>query len=156
MIDVGWIEKAKEMGHAVSRGVKFLLTPMGVLVLVLAGCLFQGKQAAPSPPGLPAQGDRTPKSGVAPVLKVEPGQSRASALGITEQDIIPVLDKDAILAILKPTFVAAAEGETDMLGYEQVIGVSINGDNRAYPLVMLSRHEIVNDVVGGKPIAVTF
>ena len=37
-----------------------------------------------------------------------------------------------------------------------VIGVSINGDSRAYTVPMLSVHEIVNDVVGGEPIAVTW
>ena len=39
---------------------------------------------------------------------------------------------------------------------EQVQGLSVNGDNRAYPIRMLSRHEIVNDVVGGEPVAVTW
>jgi hypothetical protein len=40
--------------------------------------------------------------------------------------------------------------------FEHVIGVYINGDARAYPIRMLSRHEIVNDVVGGEYIAVTW
>jgi hypothetical protein len=31
-----------------------------------------------------------------------------------------------------------------------------NGDARAYPLAILIWHEIVNDVVGGKPVTVTF
>ena len=39
---------------------------------------------------------------------------------------------------------------------ERVIGVSVNGEHRAYSLNLLSRHEIVNDIVGGKPIAVTW
>ena len=43
-----------------------------------------------------------------------------------------------------------------MDGDEQVLGLSIDGDSRAYPIKMLSRHEIVNDVVGGKPVAVTW
>ena len=48
----------------------------------------------------------------------------------------------------------------DEAGYlrtqDRVFGVSINGDNRAYPIKTLSRHEIVNDVVGGESIAVTW
>ncbi len=36
------------------------------------------------------------------------------------------------------------------------MGLVIDGDARAYPLRMLTRHEIVNDVVGGVPVAVTF
>jgi hypothetical protein len=39
---------------------------------------------------------------------------------------------------------------------ERVIGLSINGDHRAYPLKLLSRHEIVNDTVGGTLVAVTW
>jgi Protein of unknown function (DUF3179) len=37
-----------------------------------------------------------------------------------------------------------------------VIGVVIDGDARAYPLRILIWHEIVNDVVGGVPVAVTY
>ncbi|GAB4508972.1 MAG: DUF3179 domain-containing protein [Anaerolineae bacterium] len=37
-----------------------------------------------------------------------------------------------------------------------VIALEINGDARAYPLLILTRHEIVNDVVGDEPVAVTF
>ena len=43
-----------------------------------------------------------------------------------------------------------------MASDERVLGVSINGDHRAYPLNLLSRHEIVNDTVGGVPVAVTW
>ena len=37
-----------------------------------------------------------------------------------------------------------------------VLGVSINGDSRAYYIPTLSRIEIVNDTVGGQPLAVTW
>lgn len=37
-----------------------------------------------------------------------------------------------------------------------VVAVKIAGDARAYPLEVLTRHEIVNDVVGEIPVAVTF
>ncbi|MHB1155243.1 MAG: DUF3179 domain-containing (seleno)protein [Phycisphaerales bacterium] len=39
---------------------------------------------------------------------------------------------------------------------DAVIGVSINGDDRAYPIRYLNWHEIINDTVGGVPVAVTF
>ena len=39
---------------------------------------------------------------------------------------------------------------------EQVLGLSIGGEHHAYPISVLSRHEIVNDVVGGQPVAVTW
>ena len=39
---------------------------------------------------------------------------------------------------------------------EPVIALEINGDVRAYPLQILTWHEIVNDEVGGVPVSVTF
>ena len=39
---------------------------------------------------------------------------------------------------------------------EPVLAVEVNGDARAYPLGILLWHEIVNDTIGGVPVAVTF
>ncbi len=39
---------------------------------------------------------------------------------------------------------------------DRVIGVEVNGAVRAYPLQMMNVHEIVNDELGGVPIAVTY
>lgn len=39
---------------------------------------------------------------------------------------------------------------------DRVIGVELNGESRAYPLQLMNVHEIVNDIVGGIPIAVTY
>ncbi len=71
-------------------------------------------------------------------------------------EIITILGKDGIPAILDPQFLSGAEAAEQMLDSERVLGVSINGDHRAYPLNQLSRHEIVNDEVGGVPVAVTW
>ncbi len=73
-----------------------------------------------------------------------------------ELKIITLLGYDGIPAILSPEFVDAGIADIWMKPDEPVLGVSINGDNRAYSVPMLSRHEIVNDVVGGEPIAVTW
>jgi hypothetical protein len=62
--------------------------------------------------------------------------------------------KDGIPSIDDPEFVPAAEAE--LPDQEPVIGVVIDGDARAYPLRILIWHEIVNDVVGGVPVAVTY
>ena len=71
-------------------------------------------------------------------------------------ELVTLLGFDAIPAILDPSFVSPVEAEQWMNPDEQVLGVSINGESRAYSINMLSRHEIVNDVVGGVPIAVTW
>ncbi len=61
--------------------------------------------------------------------------------------------KDAIPAVTEPTFDTDEVYVTDD---DLVIGVALNGDARAYPVKVLTRHEIVNDVVGGEPVAVTY
>ena len=70
--------------------------------------------------------------------------------------IYTLLPKDGIRSIDNPEFVSIAEAVGDVSDFEFVIGVEIDGDVRAYPINVLSRHEIVNDVVGGTPIAVTY
>ena len=63
--------------------------------------------------------------------------------------------KDGIPSIDDPKFQPVAD-ETDVKPNEPVIGLEVNGDARAYPLRILIWHEIVNDTVGGKPVAVTY
>jgi len=62
--------------------------------------------------------------------------------------------KDGIPSIDDPRFVPVDEAE--LAPEEPVIGLTVNGDARAYPLRILMWHEIVNDEVGGIPVAVTY
>ena len=71
-------------------------------------------------------------------------------------EIVTLLGFDAIPAILDPQFVSVDEADDWMEPDELVLGLSINGDSRAYSVPMLSSHEIVNDTVGGRKIAVTW
>lgn len=64
--------------------------------------------------------------------------------------------KDGIPALSDPKFRNAAS-ETRIAPREPVITVEIKGQApRAYPIRYLTWHEIVNDMVGGVPVAVTF
>ncbi len=63
--------------------------------------------------------------------------------------------KDGIPAILTPKFVTA-ENATFLKENDQVIGLKIGDLARAYPIKILNWHEAVNDVVGKKPIVVSF
>ena len=63
--------------------------------------------------------------------------------------------KDGIPAIDKPKFKPIAKIK-DIGDAEPLITVNINGDVRGYPLRILIWHEIVNDVVGGVPILITY
>ncbi len=87
------------------------------------------------------------------VLRGGPGAAAGTERSLK---IITLLPKDGIPAIFDPNFVSAAEGGQQLRDDDLVIGVSINGDHRAYGVAFLSSHEVVNDTVGGRPIAVTW
>ena len=70
--------------------------------------------------------------------------------------IVTVLGKDEIPAILNPNMAPAQEVDAVLRDTSPVLALSLNGDHRAYPIGTLSKHEIVNDVVGGMPVAVTW
>ena len=63
--------------------------------------------------------------------------------------------KDAIPSIDDPVFAPAKEVE-DLGPREPVIRLELDGEVRAYPLRVLTWHEIVNDEIGGLPVAVTY
>lgn len=63
--------------------------------------------------------------------------------------------RDGIPSIDDPKFVAAKD-ISNLGALEPVIRLDVNGDIRAYPLQVMTWHEIVNDIVGGTPVAVTY
>ena len=63
--------------------------------------------------------------------------------------------KDGIPSIDKPQFKSIAE-IGNIVDQAPVIGLTINGDARAYPLSILMWHEMVNYIVGDKPVTVTY
>ncbi|MFB5634229.1 MAG: DUF3179 domain-containing protein [Candidatus Nitrosomaritimum aestuariumsis] len=115
-------------------------------------------------------GDSTPQTTIVSEPTTESNvtvsEGPASTLTIMETDgqkhIIP-LDKikgggppkDGIPSIDDPKFTEIS-GSQFVSDSDVVIGLEINGDARAYPLFILVWHEIVNDVVGGTPVAVTY
>jgi hypothetical protein len=62
--------------------------------------------------------------------------------------------RDSIAPIYSPEFESAAL--SNMADDEMIMGVEINGESHAYSLTLLDRREMVNDVVGGIPILVTW
>ncbi|MGI9296331.1 MAG: DUF3179 domain-containing protein [Gammaproteobacteria bacterium] len=63
--------------------------------------------------------------------------------------------RDGIPSIDRPKF-AAVEDAGFMREEDLVLGVAADGIARAYPIKILNWHEIVNDEIGGAPVAVTF
>ncbi len=63
---------------------------------------------------------------------------------------------DGIPPIDDPQFQSLEDAWGWLQPQSPVIAFELDGDARAYPLGILTRHEIVNDEVGGVPVAVTF
>ncbi len=64
--------------------------------------------------------------------------------------------KDGIPSIDAPVFESIAAGDDWLEDREGVQVVEVDGEARAYPLAILIWHEIVNDTIGGVPVAVTY
>jgi hypothetical protein len=64
--------------------------------------------------------------------------------------------KDGIPPIDNPTFISAGDADGWLEPTQPVLVVEAGGAAKAYPLQVLTRHEIVNDEVGGIPITVTY
>ena len=64
--------------------------------------------------------------------------------------------KDGIPAIDKPMFTSQEEASQWLSPREPVIVLEIDGQAKAYPLQILTWHEIVNDALADLPVAVTF
>ena len=67
--------------------------------------------------------------------------------GVPRPEDIPTIDN--------PSFRSTSEVEA-LVEAEPVVAVAINGDARAYPIRVLTRHELVNDTVGGVPVTVSY
>ena len=73
-----------------------------------------------------------------------------------EFQLVTILPKDAIRSIDNPRFYSPDEADREYTSGEMVIGVEVGGSARAYSVDLLANREIVNDVVGGVAIAVTW
>lgn len=72
-----------------------------------------------------------------PLEQLQPGPWRKDdAPSITNPDVIP------------------ADQVTDFHPASEVVGISLNGRSRAYPINLLAAHRCINDTLGGEPIAV--
>lgn len=91
-----------------------------------------------------------------PLFEQDYGPNEISDRDISNYEIITLLPKDRIRAIDDAEYYPVKEANREYSPDELVIGVEFNGDARAYAVSLLSRHEIVNDTVGGIKIAITW
>ncbi len=65
-----------------------------------------------------------------------------------------LLPRDGIAPVYDPTFVPA--NQSPWVAGTEVIGVTINGESKAYPVSFLNGRELVVDELGGEPILVSW
>ena len=132
-----------------------MMTLLRLSIVLLAGMFVftacnPGAPAAP-PPTEPAQQPDPSADVPAPT-----GAPRLDPARYADYEIITLLPQDAIPAVDNPTFLSAAEADEEYEPDELVIGVAFDGEARAYSVPFLSSHEIVNDTISGRKIAVTW
>ena len=124
------------MGDIVGKSSVIIII---ILVALVVGVIF-----------LPQLGQFTLRFGAETLTVVDTSAQRTpDSDGTIDLKMITILGREGIPAILDPVF-ARQGAESNMEPAERVIGVSINGESRAYPINLMSRHEIVNDTVGGQ------
>jgi hypothetical protein len=64
--------------------------------------------------------------------------------------------KDGIPAIDDPKFESIDAARSWIDGKAPVIALELNGEAKAYPMAIMTWHEIANDTIGGEPVVVTF
>ena len=109
-----------------------------VVILAAAGLVWQAAES------LRAQSDRD--------------ETQASDNGGSSGDFKPRRVLKAQPAITSPKTLAVEQVKDQVTDEELVIGLELNGQARAYPINMLTgpRREIINDTIGGTPIAATW
>jgi hypothetical protein len=76
--------------------------------------------------------------------------------GVYEEIISGGVPRDGIPPIDDPQFESVEDAAGWLEPQSPVIALAVGEVARAYPLAILTRHEIVNDVIDGTPVAVTF
>ena len=76
--------------------------------------------------------------------------------GVFDEIISGGVPRDGIPPIDNPEFESIEAADAWLEPQSPVIVLEVDGVARAYPLAIMTRHEIVNDVIAGQPVAVTF
>jgi len=88
-----------------------------------------------------------------------------SLAAIAPEDVVPSgVPRDGLQALAFPDYLDArgldslnAEGRKPFLfDHDRVIGVSVGGESRAYPVSILNWHEVLLDTLAGRPVLVTW
>ena len=139
----------------------------------------QTATAAPPNPAAPAPAETPPETPTAaansgPAALVQPDPDYQAALNSARlrtagwqtdfsRHTVPYSEfrsggvpRDGIPPLDQPAHESIAAADRWLADPQPVVALAINGAARAYPLAILTWHEIANDTLGGVPVAVTF
>ena len=102
-----------------------------------------------------AHADRSPKENIPSALSDADDPALPKPLVDMREVISGGPPPDGIPAIDAPRFQAVAAVDW-LRDREPVLALEIDGDARAYPIQVMTWHEIVNDTVGSAPVTVTY
>jgi hypothetical protein len=99
-----------------------------------------------------------------PAVSQETGAIAFEPCLIDRDTMVKAMARDGLRALTLPVTMTPDEvdhhNENErgklLVSADRVIGVEIEGEARAYPLRLLRWHESINDVVGGRAVAVTY
>lgn len=78
------------------------------------------------------------------------------ATPMLHRDMLPRLDDPRTITAAQAWAINEEQRGKYLVTSDRVVGVVINGEARAYPISLLTVHEIINDTLGGRPITVTY
>jgi hypothetical protein len=128
--------------------LKYIITATGIGVVIFASLIILFSSPVSEPISLSETTQEIDSSGI----MITDGLKHIVPLDKIKGGGPP---KDGIPSVDDPQF-ATLSGSSFMTNSDIVIGLEINGEAKAYPLSILVWHEIVNDNVGGTPVAVTY
>lgn len=73
-----------------------------------------------------------------------------------EMELVADSNSFPTILVTEASFISVQASNQELAEEEFVIGLEIEGDARAYPVKLLSIYEIINDRVGGRPVAITW
>ncbi len=129
---------------------------LGGLVFFVVSCAKPTPAPAPVPAPAPAAEEIT-----------EPGETgKEMEIKVTEEGVKYIVDpgkivgggppKDGIPSIDNPKFVSVAEADDWIQDNELVLAFTYKDVTRVYPLQIMVWHEMVNDIIAGDPILITY
>lgn len=144
-----------------------LRTTVALVALVATACASGGGDESGSGDGPGLNNGRDVTSVTVAQIPGGPREQTPSALRDPGSDALPlpIIDvselrsggppPDGIPSIDEPRFLATSDVRF-LENVEPVLALEIDGDERAYPLQVMTWHEVVNDTVAGIPVAVTY